>query len=90
MFAGLVAYIASIQQIVFDAFDAPQLIGLAFAAIAAPMAVASWTNSRIVGRFGLRRVGHSASAALVVVAGAACRLALAGLETLPASSSSRR
>ena len=83
MFAGLVAYIASIQQIVFDAFDSPQLIGLAFAAIAAPMAVASWTNSRIVERFGLRRVGHSASAALVVVAAVHVGWALAGLETLP-------
>ena len=83
MFAGLVAYIASIQQIVFDAFDSPQLIGLTFAAIAAPMAVASWTNSRIVERFGLRRVGHSASAALVVVAAVHVGWALAGLETLP-------
>ena len=83
MFAGLVAYIASIQQIVFDAFGSPQLIGLTFAAIAAPMAVASWTNSRIVERFGLRRVGHSASAALVVVAALHAGWALAGLETLP-------
>ena len=83
MFAGLVAYIASIQQIVFDAFHSPELIGLTFAAIAAPMAVASWTNSRIVERFGLRRVGHSASAALVVVAALHAGWALAGLETLP-------
>ena len=58
IFGGLTAYIASIQQIVFDAFRAPQAIGLVFAAVAAPMALASWLNSRIVGRFGLRRVGH--------------------------------
>ncbi len=58
-FGGLTAYIASIQQIVFDAFEAPRAIGLVFAAIAAPMALASWTNSRIVTRFGVRRVGHS-------------------------------
>lgn len=57
-FAGLVAYISSIQQIVFDAFDAPEKIGLVFAGVAAPMALASWMNSRLVGRFGLRRVGH--------------------------------
>ena len=30
-FAGLIAYISSIQQIVFEVFDAPQLIGLVFA-----------------------------------------------------------
>ncbi len=58
IFGGLTAYIASIQQIVFDAFHAPSAIGLVFAAVAAPMAVASWGNAKVVGRFGLRRVGH--------------------------------
>jgi MFS transporter, DHA1 family, multidrug resistance protein len=58
IFGGLTAYIASVQQIVFDTFHAPQLIGLIFACVAAPMALASWANSRVVGRFGLRRVGH--------------------------------
>jgi DHA1 family bicyclomycin/chloramphenicol resistance-like MFS transporter len=83
-FAALVAYISSIQQIVFDAFHAPQLIGLVFAAIAAPMALASWLNSRIVERFGLRRVGHTAAAALAIVTAAHAALALAGGETLVA------
>jgi MFS transporter, DHA1 family, multidrug resistance protein len=81
-FAGLVAYISSIQQIVFDAFGAPQLIGLVFAAIAAPMALASWLNSRFVGRFGLRRVGHSAAAAFAVVTAIHAAIALLGFETL--------
>ena len=45
-FAALVAYISSIQQIVFDAFHAGRFIGLVFACIAAPMALASWLNSR--------------------------------------------
>jgi DHA1 family bicyclomycin/chloramphenicol resistance-like MFS transporter len=81
-FSALVAYIASIQQIVFDAFHEPHLIGLVFAAIAAPMALASWANSRVVGRFGLRRVGHSASAAFMVIALAHLGVALSGRETL--------
>ena len=81
-FGGLVAYIASVQQIVFDAFDAPELIGIVFAAVAAPMALASWTNSRIVGRFGLRRVGHSAAAGFAVVTAIHAALALLGFETL--------
>ena len=67
IFGGLTAYIASIQQIIFDTFDAPGLIGLVFAAVAAPMAVASYTNSRVVGRFGLRRVGHSGAIAFVAI-----------------------
>ena len=58
VFGALTAYIASIQQIVFDSFGAPEKIGLVFAAVAAPMALASWTNSKIVMRFGVRRVGH--------------------------------
>ncbi|PJW96369.1 MFS transporter, partial [Escherichia coli] len=65
-FAGLVAYISSIQQIVEDAFGAPEYIGLVFAAIAAPMALASYLNSRFVGRFGLRRVGHTAALAFAI------------------------
>jgi len=67
IFAGLIAYISSIQQIVFDAFKAPQMIGLVFGAVAAPMALASWLNSRLVGRFGLRRVGHSGAAAFATL-----------------------
>jgi DHA1 family bicyclomycin/chloramphenicol resistance-like MFS transporter len=58
IFGGLTAYIASIQQIVFDVFHAPAAIGIVFAGVAAPMSLASWYNSRIVTRFGLRRVGH--------------------------------
>jgi DHA1 family bicyclomycin/chloramphenicol resistance-like MFS transporter len=81
-FGALVAYIASIQQIVFDAFHAPHLIGLVFAAIAAPMALASWTNSRVVGRFGLRRVGHTAAAAFMIVALIHAAVAWAGGESL--------
>ena len=82
MFSALVAYISSIQQIVFDAFHEGRFIGLVFAAIAAPMALASWTNSRIVERYGLRRVGHGAAAALMVVTVTHALLALAGRETL--------
>jgi MFS transporter, DHA1 family, multidrug resistance protein len=58
VFGGLTAYIASVQQIVFDVFKSPEAIGLVFAAVAAPMSLASWYNSKIVTRFGLRHVGH--------------------------------
>ena len=66
-FAGLVAYIASIQQIVFDAFEQPGAIGWVFGAVAVPMALASWLNSRLVGRYGLRRVGHLGVLAFVIL-----------------------
>jgi DHA1 family bicyclomycin/chloramphenicol resistance-like MFS transporter len=82
-FSALVAYISSIQQIVFDAFGEGRFIGLVFASIAAPMALASWLNSRFVGRFGLRRVGHGAAAAFAVVTAIHAGIALAGNESLP-------
>jgi DHA1 family bicyclomycin/chloramphenicol resistance-like MFS transporter len=67
VFGVLTGYIASIQQIVFDVFDAGGLIGLVFAAIAAPMVLASWGNSKVVGRFGLRRTGHGGLIAFVAM-----------------------
>src|SRR5690242_20300154 len=81
-FSALVAYISSIQQIVFDAFHEGRFIGLVFASIAAPMALASYLNSRVVGHFGLRRVGHTAALAFMVVTAVHAAVALAGLETL--------
>nr|WP_294846190.1 multidrug effflux MFS transporter [uncultured Sphingomonas sp.] len=82
IFGGLTAYIASVQQIVFDVFQAPRLIGLTFAAVAAPMAVASWANSRVVGRYGLRRVGHIGLMMFVAVTCAHLLLALMGMENM--------
>ena len=82
-FSGLIAYISSIQQIIFDAFHAGRYIGVVFASIAAPMALASWLNSRVVGRFGLRRVGHSAALAFALVTAAHAAIALSGHESLP-------
>ncbi|MBA3676331.1 MAG: multidrug effflux MFS transporter [Sphingosinicella sp.] len=55
-FGALFAFINSIQQIVFDVFDKPRLIGLAFACIAGPMALSSYANSRLVMRLGSRRL----------------------------------
>jgi len=82
-FAGLIAYISSIQQIVFDVFHEGRLIGLVFACVAAPMAVASYLNARFVGRFGLRRVGHSAALTFAAITAAHAAVALSGHETLP-------
>jgi MFS transporter, DHA1 family, multidrug resistance protein len=81
-FGSLTAYIASVQQIVFDAFAAPNAIGLVFAAVAAPMALASWANSRVVGRYGLRRVGHGGAVAFALVSSVHALIAASGHESL--------
>jgi len=82
IFGSLTAYIASIQQIVFNAFDSPQAIGAVFAAVAAPMALASWYNSRIVSRFGLRPVGHLGLIGFVAISLAHAIIAVAAGESL--------
>ena len=81
-FGALTAYIASVQQIIFDAFMAPGAIGIAFAAIAAPMALTSWLNSRVVGTFGMRRVGHGGTIAFAAITLIHAAIAVAGFETL--------
>jgi DHA1 family bicyclomycin/chloramphenicol resistance-like MFS transporter len=81
-FSALVAYISSIQQIVFDVFGKGHFIGLVFASIAAPMALASWLNSRVVGRYGLRRVGHTAALAFAILTTAHAAIGLGGYEGL--------
>ncbi|MFN3945619.1 MAG: multidrug effflux MFS transporter [Allosphingosinicella sp.] len=65
---GLFAFINSIQQIVFDVFGAPELIALVFAAIAGPMALSSWLNSRIVVRLGARGVALRALGLFTTIA----------------------
>jgi DHA1 family bicyclomycin/chloramphenicol resistance-like MFS transporter len=56
LMGALFAFINSIQQIVFDVFRRPELIGIVFACIAGPMAFSSYANSRLVMRFGSRRL----------------------------------
>jgi len=82
-FSALVAYISSVQQIVFDTYHDGRFIGLVFGAVAAPMAVASWLNSKVVGRFGLRRVGHTGALAFMLITAAHALVALSGRESLP-------
>lgn len=56
LMGALFAFINSIQQIVFDVFGRPELIGIVFACIAGPMAFSSYANSRLVMRFGSKRL----------------------------------
>ena len=56
LMGALFSFINSIQQIVFDVFQRPALIGLVFACIAGPMTLSSYANSRLVMRYGSRRL----------------------------------
>lgn len=65
--AGLFGYINSAQQLVAEHFGAGDAFPLFFAAMAGGMALANFTNSRIVERFGARRVSHTALLAFILV-----------------------
>jgi MFS transporter, DHA1 family, multidrug resistance protein len=81
-FGGLFAFIGSIQQIVFDTFGRPELIGLVFGCVAAPMAVSSYANSRLVMRVGARRLLLAALAMLTAISAVHLGLVLARGETI--------
>jgi DHA1 family bicyclomycin/chloramphenicol resistance-like MFS transporter len=66
--SALFSFITSVQQIVFDVFHRPELIGVLFACIAGPMGLSSYANSRLVHRFGSRRLLLGALAAFTTAA----------------------
>jgi DHA1 family bicyclomycin/chloramphenicol resistance-like MFS transporter len=68
-FGALLGFINSIQQVIFDVFHRPELIGVAFACIAGPMAISAWLNSRLVMRFGSRVLLRRAMTAFTGFAG---------------------
>ena len=81
LMGALFAFINSIQQIVFDVYRRPELIGIVFACIAGPMTFSSYANSRLVMRLGSRRI---------LLAGLAGFTAIAMLHLLVASTVGER
>ena len=70
VFGALFGFINSSQQLITETFGAGDIFPLVFAICAGSMALASWSNSRIVERFGARRVSHTALVAFIAVASA--------------------
>ena len=67
VFGALFGFINSSQQLITETFDGGDVFPIVFGICAGSMAVASWSNSRIVERFGARRVSHTALFAFIVV-----------------------
>lgn len=82
MMGALMGYINSVQQIVFDVFERPGALALVFAAVAGPMAVTSWLNSRFVERVGVTRMARGGLAAFLGFAGLHLMVALTFGESL--------
>ena len=82
MIGSLFGFLNSAQQVFSDVFRAPGLFTTIFALIAVFMAISAFVNSRIVGRFGTRRVSHVALLGYLTCAVLHAAVALSGHETL--------
>jgi len=81
LFGALFGFISSSQQIYVDIYGLGNYFPLAFAGVAALMAVSSFTNSRMVRTMGMRRISHGA--VLVFTGGSAVWLFFAMSGFLP-------
>lgn len=82
MQGALYGYLNSSEQIIGEVFDARAWFPAVFAAVAAGIAAANFSNSRIVERFGARRVSHSALIAFLTFALCQIAASRSGGETL--------
>jgi MFS transporter, DHA1 family, multidrug resistance protein len=78
VFGGLFGFINSAQQIYVDIYGLGAWFPLLFALGAGLMAMASFTNARLVGRLGMRRLSHSALIGFILVSAAWLALSLIG------------
>jgi DHA1 family bicyclomycin/chloramphenicol resistance-like MFS transporter len=79
---GLFGFINSVQQIFSDVFGWPNLFTAVFAFMALSMASASFINSQIVMRYGMRRISHIALIGYVAVSLLNLAIALSGLHNV--------
>jgi DHA1 family bicyclomycin/chloramphenicol resistance-like MFS transporter len=82
MFGGIMAYVGMVEQIFGEVFHRANLMPAMFALCATTMGVAAFLNSRIVERFGMRRISHSALLAFLGITGTHAVVAALGLEQL--------
>ena len=59
IFGALYAFIAASEQVFTDVFEQHDTFALWFAGVAAALAGANFLNSRIVEKFGMRRISHT-------------------------------
>ncbi|MDI1297104.1 MAG: multidrug effflux MFS transporter [bacterium] len=80
--SGLIGFILSVQQIFFDIFHAEHIFPIAFGIIAGSMGIGSLVNSKMVSRFGARRMSQCALILFILIAAVHLTVILTGHETL--------
>ena len=78
VFGALFGFINSAQQVYIGIYDVGEMFPLYFALVAGLMAVSSFLNARIVGRFGMRRLAHGALLGFLAITAVSFGLALLG------------
>ncbi len=68
MFGAMFGFLVSAQQVFTDFFRLGPYFPIAFASVALAMSMSSFLNSRLVVRFGMRRLSHAAVTVYVVLA----------------------
>ncbi|NIJ39636.1 DHA1 family bicyclomycin/chloramphenicol resistance-like MFS transporter [Sphingopyxis panaciterrae] len=82
MQGALFGYLNSSEQIIGEVFGARAHFPIVFACVAIGIAIANFSNARIVERFGTRRVSQTAVFAFITTSIAQIVAALSGVETL--------
>lgn len=82
MTVAIMGFLTSVQLIFANTFESADLLPYGFAIMAGSMAVASVVNSRIVMRFGMRRIGHLALIGFTAIAAIHAGVSLGGYESL--------
>jgi DHA1 family bicyclomycin/chloramphenicol resistance-like MFS transporter len=82
MFGGIMAYVGMVQQIFGEVFHRGNLMPMIFALCATTMGVAAYLNSKIVERFGMRRISHTALLSYIGITGVHTLIAALGIEQL--------
>jgi DHA1 family bicyclomycin/chloramphenicol resistance-like MFS transporter len=82
LFASMIAYISTSQQIFAEHYAMGRDFPIAFASVAVMMSAASFFNARLVMRLGMQRIGHAALIGFTLVSAAHGLALLAGPEPL--------
>jgi DHA1 family bicyclomycin/chloramphenicol resistance-like MFS transporter len=78
VFGGLMSYVSSSEQIYHEVYHTGAMFPIWFAGAAGAMSLSNLINSRLVERFGMRRMSHGALVGFVIVTGLHAFLALQG------------
>jgi len=83
LFGAMFGFISASQQIFVELYGLGPYFPVAFAVMASVIAVAQFINSRVVRRFGMRRISHTAMLVYLVVSYIWLAFALAGPMPFP-------